>query len=202
MIGSPAARNAPSARARASAAFAASTFWAITAWSRSCCADLVVERRLLLPEVGLLGAQGVLHLAQLHAGVFELLRRPLGGAGGDVTEPGAAGGLHRVVGVQRFELAGVATGAVQRDRTLPEVGLEHFALGGKVGALCVELGEVGDVLVDRRLRGVALLGGLLELVGGLVRGELRGLDLGARSHDVWVGLDQIPAARAQPVPQG
>ena len=79
---------------------------------------------------------------------------------------------------------------------------EHFTLGGKVGALRVELGEVGDVLVDRRLRGVALLGGLLELVGGLVRGELRRLDLGACPHDVGVGLDQIPAARAQPVPPG
>ena len=165
-------------------------------------ADLVVERRLLLPQIGLLGAQGVLHLAQLRAGVFELLRRLLGGTGGDVTEPGAAGGLHRVVGVQRFEPAGVATGAVQRDRALAQVGLEHVALGGEVGALRVELGEVGDVLVDRRLRGVALLGGLLELVGGLVGGELRSLDLGARPHDVGVGLDQMPAARAQPVPPG
>ena len=79
----------------------------------------------------------------------------------------------------------------ERDRTLAQVGLEHVPLGGEVGPLLVELGDVGDVLVDRRLRGVALLGGLLELVGGLVRGGLRGLDLGPRSDHRRIGLDQI-----------
>ena len=132
-----------------------------------------------------------MHLGELDTGVLELARRAQGGAGGDIAELLAASGVHRAVGHERVELTAVAAGPVQRDRALAQIGLEHFPLGGEVGALRVELGDVRDVLVDRSLRGVALLGGLLELIGSLVRGCLRGLDLGARSDHRRIGLDQI-----------
>ena len=121
--------------------------------------------------------------------------------GGDITQLLAASGVHRAVGHQGVELAGVSARAVQRDGAFAQVGSEHFPLGGEVRALGVELGDVSDVIVDRGLRGVALLGDLLELVGGLVRGGLRGLDLGARSDHHRIGLDQILLSRAQPVRQ-
>ena len=84
-----------------------------------------------------------------------------------------------------------ATVAVQRHRPLAHHVTQGIAVGRERLALPSELLDRGDVVVDRRLHGVALLGGRLELGRGLVRGELGGRELLAGADHPGIGLDEV-----------
>ena len=67
---------------------------------------------------------------------------------------------------------------------------QRVALLRELGALRVERGDVLLMFGDAGLDVGLVLRGLLELRFGLVRGLLRGLEVGARPHDRGIGFDQ------------
>ena len=141
-------------------------------------------------------------LGELHTGVFELARRAQGGAGGDVAELLAGGRpaprcrpSGRRADWCRHRPGTGRPHARWRSALSTSRWAARSARCASSSATCATCSSI-DACVASRCS-VAFS----SSIGGLVRGELRGLDLGARSDHGRIGLDQILLLRAQPVPR-
>jgi len=152
--------------------------------------DERVELRLLLFEVGLLGAEVVLQFRDLRARVLQLLRVRVVGAGGRVAQLLAPHTVHRGAREHVGHAGAVTAGHVERAGAFPESLEEQAPPRGQRGALLVHLGDARAVVGDLCLHRGVLLGDLLELGGRGVGVGLRLLQLGPGLHHRGIGVDQ------------
>ena len=151
-----------------------------------------VELGALASQPFLLGAKRLLDRRQLCTRFFELAGDALVALGRLLAQLAPSRELqHRARAFERLEAGAVTARAVQGDGAVAQHPSHLVAPGGQDRPLLVELGNPGDVLVDRGLHARSLLGRDGEVGGGLVRRRLRLGDLLAGARDGGIGLDQV-----------
>ena len=177
-------------RARSSAALAAATCWSTAAcccWSwatsASSAACWVSRSAWSCWSVDLVRGER-------RAGRFQLVHVGPVAAFGGIAELLAPQPVERGAREHVGHPAAVPTGAVQGLRALADVVEQRVAEKCELLLLRVELGDPGLIVGDLRLDRRARFGRLLEARLGVVRGRLRGGELGVRLDDRRVGVDQ------------